>query len=65
MHFQILLLDEVQTIVSASCKQMGNFLSIFAAIDMKNQLLTGKDVVFVEGAAGLLLVLALFEHFRL
>jgi hypothetical protein len=41
---------------------MSHFLSVFAAIDMKHELLLGKYVVGVERTLSLLSILSLFEH---
>lgn len=63
----LMLLDllpryKMQSIESASSKQMPNLLPILASIDMKYELLPIKDVTLIEGAAGLVLVLTLPEH---
>ena len=41
---------------------MGNFLAVFATVDMENQFLLCEDVIFVEGTASLLLLGLLLEH---
>lgn len=62
MHFQVFLLDEMQPIVPAGGKQMGNFLPIFASIDMKDELLSCKGMVLIERTNRLLLIFTLLEH---
>ena len=62
MHFQVFLLDEVEPIVSARRKQMGHFLTIFASVDVKDELFPCKFMVSIEGARSLVLLFTLFEH---
>lgn len=64
MHFCFFFLDEMHAIISACCEEVSNFLSIFAAIEVEYEFLSGKDVRLVEGAACHLLVLFLFEHYQ-
>lgn len=65
MHFQVFLFDEMQSIVSAGGKQMGYFLSIFASVDVEDELLPCKGMVFIERTNCLLLIFALLEHLLL
>ena len=41
---------------------MGDFFSVFAAIDMEHEFFLGEDMVGVERALGLLGIFSLFEH---
>jgi hypothetical protein len=65
VHFCILMFDKVQSIISASGKLMGHFFAVLAPVNMENKFLSSKYVVLVEGATGLLLVLALLKHLSL
>ena len=62
MSFEVLFENKMKRIVVASCVQMPNFFPIFAAIDVKHELLLGKDVIAVERTSCLLVILSLFEH---
>lgn len=62
MHVKLLLLHEMQSVELAGGEEVGHFLAILAAVDVEDQLLPCKDVVFVEGAARLLLLCASLEH---
>lgn len=60
VHF--LLLDKVQSVVGTGLEEVCNFVAVLAAVEVKYELLPGKDVVGVERTAGLLLLFLLFEH---
>lgn len=61
---KLVLWNVVKAIVGADGEEMGEFCSIFASVDVENELLLGEGVGAVEGTAGLLLLLLLLsaEH---
>jgi hypothetical protein len=62
VHFEFLLLDEVQPVELAGGEEVGYFLAVLAAVYVEDQLLTREDVVLVERTARLLVVRVLLEH---
>lgn len=62
MLLNLLFENEVKSIVFADSKFVGDFFSIFAAIDVKNEFLPRKYMIFIEGTGSLFFVLALSKH---
>lgn len=62
MFFNLFLGDEMKSIVSADSKVMLYFFTVFTAVDMEDQFFSCEYMIFVEGAGGFFLILALPEH---
>ena len=65
-HFMVLYIflpNEVKSIIAAPGKQMHDFLSIFASIDVKHQFVLPKDMVWIEWTRRLFTTLILLKHF--
>lgn len=62
MFLNLVLGDEMESIVSADCKVMLYFFTILAAVDMEDKFFASKDMIFVKGTGCFFLILALSKH---